>query len=278
MMQMDESEINEDQLALVLNECLSAILSENASLNDCLARYPYHAEQLKLLLVAASKINRHKTLEPTQAFRNQARHELMKYISSHEYKSVPVYRFALILASLVIGFLTTGTALAQGALPGDRLYEWKLASERAWRWTATDHVSVDIKLAERRSREVLAVSGDPERSLRAHQEYQNAEMVLISEIVPENKARITSVIQTQRESLEKSGITLTPVDEITPLQPEPVETSAGPSELRIPSQIPSSIPIVTVVATPDLMPTAMPAVPALTEPAVLPPVVSTPNK
>jgi len=234
MMQMDRPEVNEDQLALVLDECLELIQGENANLDDCLARYPGYAKQLKLLLVAASEIDRYRTLEPTRSFRNQARGELISYIRSHEPKPVLTYRFALILASLIVGFLTTGTALAQGALPGDRLYEWKLASERAWRWTAADPVSLDIALAERRSREVLAVSTHPERSLRARQEYQNAEQVLISEIVPENEDRITTALQVQRESLEKSGITLSPVNEIKPQKQEPVISPSGPSDLQMP--------------------------------------------
>ncbi len=234
MMHLDESEINEDQLALVLDECLTAIQSETASLDDCLARYPDYAQQLKLLLAAASTINHFRNLEPTQKFRNQARSELMSHIRTHGQKPVPAYRFALILASLVIGFLTTGTALAQGALPGDRLYEWKLASERAWRWAATDHVSVDINLAERRSREVLAVIEYPERSMRAHQEYQDAEMRLISEIVPENEDRINTVIQTHRKNLEQSGIKLPPVKDMTPHQSEPGINPPGPSNPQKP--------------------------------------------
>ncbi len=234
MMHMNESEINEDQLALVLDECLTAIQSENASLDDCLARYPDYAGQLKLLLAAATTINHFRNLEPSREFRNQTRSELMSHIKTHGQKPVPAYRFSFILASLVLGFLSAGTALAQGALPGDRLYEWKLASERAWRWSATDQVSVDINLAERRSGEVLAVIGDAERSMRAHQEYQDAEMRLISEIVPENEDRIKSVIQIQRKNLEQSGIKLPPVKDIKPHESEPGVNPPGLSNPHMP--------------------------------------------
>jgi hypothetical protein len=276
MMQTDGTKNNENELALVLDEYLTMILVENTSFDDCLTRYPEYAPQLKLLLAAAMQINRFRTMEPSHLYKNRARGELLDYIRSHAHKPVQAYRFALILASLVIGFLTTGTALAQGALPGDRLYDWKLASERAWRLTANDPVGVDIKLAERRSREVLAVTGDPERSLRAHQEYKNAEDVLISEIVPENEDRITSVIQTQRKSLEQSGINLPPFDEIMPAKPKPLDTPTGPTEKQLPLEIPTGILQVTVGPL-DPMSTEIPSLPALPEPANIPPAIPTTN-
>src|SRR6187551_3084174 len=67
------------------------------------------------------------------------------------------------ISVLVFALLMTNTVFAQEALPGETLYNWKLASENLWRAVTVDPLGTDLKLSDRRVNEYVAVSADQQR-------------------------------------------------------------------------------------------------------------------
>jgi hypothetical protein len=155
------------RLDQALEICLTRLQLEGASLEDCLRAYPELADQLRPLLVAAQKLDSLSSFIPTAEFKSRMRGTLLEQISKkprtrHAIRTTVVMRYAASFAVLALAFLTTGTALAQRALPGDVLYHWKLESESVWRSLQTDTVGADILLGERRLDELKAIQGIPE--------------------------------------------------------------------------------------------------------------------
>lgn len=229
---------------MVLDDCLELMVNGEADVEACLRRYPVYAARLQPMLVAAAAFQDAKKVEPSAAFKATARARLIEHMHSYPRIKVTPFKFALAMASLVIAFLATGTAFAQASLPGDNLYGWKLASERAWRGVASDPIGVDIGLAERRAEEVIAVSAEPKRSLRAQQEYQKALISLLSAIAPENESRIMPAVLSRQKSLEQAGLPIPALEDLLPVENDedekqpPVKNDPGEKK-----PIPESLPL-----------------------------------
>ena len=60
----------------------------------------------------------------------------------------PVFwRSTITLVTIILAFVVTGTVFAQGALPGETYYGWKLRSENAWRVVSLDRLGTDLTLS-----------------------------------------------------------------------------------------------------------------------------------
>lgn len=195
----------------ILEDCLNAIERGASTLDECVARYPQHAAQLKPLLRAASRFERGREVKPSPIFKANARAKLTLHMKAHPRRKrgfLPIWRMAVSLAALVMTFVITGTVYAQSALPGDRLYEWKRTSERAWRVVSNDLVGIDLTLADRRLNEYVAVSSDPVLGERALKGYQEALSTLESELNDNTESRIQPVLEAHQQSLKDSGLTI----------------------------------------------------------------------
>ena len=199
----------------ILEECLDAIGSRASTLDDCLARYPEHAARLRPLLQAASRLERGRELKPSPILKSRVRANLTREMKSkprRKRRIFPFWRIAVALAVFMLAFLATGTAYAQDALPGDVLYSWKLSSERAWRIVSVDHVGIDLRLADRRLKEYVAVSNDPVLGERALKGYRDVLGALQSEINGETEERIRPVLEAHQRSLKDSGLNVPELD------------------------------------------------------------------
>lgn len=252
---------------LILEDCLEKMESGASSLEECLLRYPDHASQLRPLLGSATRLQQTGRVKASPEFKQRARAQLVAHMQSHPQgsrPSSPFLRVAFSLAILVLAFLITGTALAQSALPGETLYNWKLASESAWRAVSPDPLGTDLALADRRVSELVALAGDPKRSAVARELYRETLDRLKSEGDTGAQVRILAVLKVHQSRLAQAGVSIPELDAYIRETLVPGTVPASPSQ-------PTSIPAVGTpalgTAVPELpvLDTAVPETPALPE-------------
>lgn len=238
-----------DNFDLILDNCLTEMSSGASSLDECLARHPEHAAQLKPLLQTALKIERGRAIQPSPAFKARARTELYAHMQAHPRRRVwgfsSAWRVAVSLAVLVAAFFITGTAFAQSALPGESLYPWKLSSERVWRAVAPDRVAVDLSLADRRIGELTIIAADPARKAEALNGYNEVLIRLKSERDAQSDERILPVLKAHQEKLSKAGVSVPDLDNILlPPSSNPILVPPTPAPQLLPAIVPSLLPAV----------------------------------
>ncbi len=140
----------------ILDDCL-AQLRAGSTVEDCLARYPEHADALQSLLTVAFQVHRLPAPAPDRAAMNAGRQRMIESVRAKTAQQrqvgllgVPWFRWtrpleslsfgsqltrAVIMVALVLLVITLSTgglvAAAQGSLPGDALYPLKRAAETA---------------------------------------------------------------------------------------------------------------------------------------------------
>lgn len=255
----------------ILDECLEQLASGASTLDECLARHPAHAASLRPLLLAAQGLTDLRDVRPSPAFKARARANLTLHMQAHPHRKAasPFFlRLAFSMAALVMAFLTTGTALAQNALPGDLLYNWKLTSEEIWRANASDSLAADLFLADRRVDEMLAVAGDADAYAIALNGYLEVLARFAVYTDAESQARILPVLTSQREIFVSAGISVPELEAViesdmdlgtpTPL-PDPLPVLPTPVPTGLPTLIPT--PISTLIPTIDVPTLPVPTLP-----------------
>jgi len=208
-----------NDLETILDICLNQIEKGQASVDECLARYPEHAAQLQPMLMAATKLARAREVVPSPSYRMRARSQLNVYMQQNPQRKrvSPVFwRLAISFATVMMLFIASGTAFAQQAVPGDTLYNWKLTSEHVWRLYSNDDLGVDIALSQRRVNEVLVVSGDETRLGWAIQNYEKLLVKFQNAQSEQDRARIRPVLLAQYEALLDAGVDLTALERYFP--------------------------------------------------------------
>ena len=182
-------------------------------------------------------------------------------LQASRFKTSPLtQRMAFTYAMLVAATLfVTGTAGAQGAMPGDALYIWKRGSEQAWLAVSPDPVGTEIILADRRLGEWIAVKKDPARSATALDDYFHAinDLNSVSDAAsnPQARARIAPVLASHKEQLSSSGLASLQVDNFLASAANPTPTAA-PTEVALGVVLPTATASPTRAApTPTAAPT-----------------------
>jgi hypothetical protein len=240
-----------------LQECLHDLEQGHSSLDECLLRYPKHAQQLEPILLTSAYLQRGREARPSAAFKARVRSNLVKQMYAHPRKparsNFMLMRLAVSLAAVLLTSLVAGTAYAQGVLPGNAFYPWKLTSENAWRAISPDPIATDIAIAERRADELIAVRNDPTLYSQALKAYLEVVDRLKSEVDTGNEAHVLALLDSQVEELNQSGIALPQTDQsVVPPSEEPTLTPISTSTL--PS---SPLP---VLETPQVDPTNLPRI------------------
>jgi hypothetical protein len=241
----------------ILEDCLEK-LSGGETAETCLAQYPQYAAELRPLLAAAETMETGAQVHPQPEFKARARERLSKHMQANPRQAAkpvmtPLFRLAFGMATLLLAFFITGTALAQSALPEDALYPWKLTSEQAWLNIAPDPLGVKLALAERRVDEALAVSGNPAAMEIALRGYDDLLADLASYTDLADRQRIEAALHIQNErlkQLEPSSILPYGEEEIVaPESPLPTPTLEIESTLSTPDILPLPAPTLEI---PDL--------------------------
>jgi hypothetical protein len=255
-----------------LEDCL-AQLAKGANLNECLARYPQYTAELGRLLAAAQQVQMGQTHRPAPGFKTRTRARVFAYARAHPRRQ-PFWwaglfsanlRVALSMAGIALALVTLGTGAAQAALPGDTLYNWKLASEQTWRAVTPDHLSIDLALSERRATELEQVAGQPQREGLARAQYQRSLNVLLTYTGAEARQAIRLELVNQQQSLEQAKLYVTALDQILLALETPPVTAT------------STLPISTTVAVTVRVTATMTATARVTEISTSTPRPNTPQ-
>ena len=193
----------------ILEECLTALSTDTATVDECLARYPQYAEQLKPLLGTIRYLKLGRSVKPSLAFKSYSRVHLTQHLHFNPRRSQwPQFfwRITTTFAVLMAALLVTGTVHAQTVLPGDNFYSWKRASEEVWRALSINSINADIALSERRLNEWVAVADDPKLSSEAMLDYFEELDRLKQRDSVELHNFIAPVIQTHHEILDDAGL------------------------------------------------------------------------
>ena len=196
-------------LAELLDVCLRDIQSGAGTIEDCLARYPQHADELRPLLEMAVWLEGVKTPEPSPAFQAQLRQRLMDLPEPTPAPRQPLafpvlagrrravsrgaVRWLAAAAAVMLLVLSLSTAaLASDALPDEPLYPVKRATEQvrlAVTFNAADRAQLHAMLAELRRREAEAMlargqAGQAENLLQEARQQQDRAVALGLPAIP----------------------------------------------------------------------------------------------
>ena len=200
----------------ILENCVDQIASGEYSLEECLSRHPKYAAQLEPILSTAVRLQRVREVMPPPFLRARIRAELTQNMESNprQKRGLPVFfwRMALNVAVLLFALVMTNTVFAQGALPGETLYDWKLASENLWRVVTVDPVGTDLKISTRRINEYVAVSDDEARRARVLVGYNELLVRFQQEEDEADRERILLALKSQQDSLRKVGLSIPELD------------------------------------------------------------------
>ena len=203
-----------NEFDVILEECVDLIASGESSLEECLSNYPEYAAQLEPILITQLCLQEEgREVVPPPALRARIRAELIKD-NSKEKSRFPVFfwRMALNVSTLVVALVMTNLLFAQEALPGETLYDWKLASESLWRAMAVDPLGTDLMLSERRINEYVAVSADEQRRTQVLLGYNKLLVRFKDKHDEADRTRILSVLKSQQDSLHKMGLSIPELD------------------------------------------------------------------
>lgn len=218
-----------------LDDCLARIAANLATAEECLAIYPEHADELRRLLAAARQLERGHAVRPGPNFKARNRTRLLVHMRETPRRARRSlffqggFRSAVGLAALALVLMAIGTGAAQAALPGDPLYGWKRASERAWRALAPDPLSADLTITRRRVDELKQVAGDAATEPIARQEYQDALAGLHQYEDPESRETIAASLTEQQGELTQAGLAVPELDQLITVMQSPAEPAPPPS-------------------------------------------------
>jgi len=168
----------------ILDECLETLLTKGATIEQCLQRFPKHADELKPLLETALAANKQvSAIQPSPDFRDRARYQFYSALQEMEHKKSRAFfswgwqpRWATVVAIVLVLFVAGGStaAAASGSMPDDPLYPVKLATEQvqlAFTFSSLGKAELYAKLAEKRVDEIafMASKNKPEQIERTAQ-------------------------------------------------------------------------------------------------------------
>lgn len=203
-----------NEFDVILDECVDLIASGETSLEECLRRYPEYAAQLEPILYTTVRLKEAREITPPPFLRVRIRTELNQRIKDSRPKhrvSVFFLRMTFGVAVFLITLTMANTVFAQNALPGEVLYDWKLASENLWRAVAVDPLEADLKLSDRRINEYKVVT-DEERRAQILLGYNKLLVRFQDEKDENDRARIQSVLKSQQDSLRTVGLSIPELD------------------------------------------------------------------
>ena len=210
----------------ILDECIAA-LQQGESLDDCLARYPAHAERLEPLLILADKVRNTPPALPRPWPQAAAWQRIRQRATDLRTEPQPVplsfdygawLRPVAITVALLLALFgaTGGTVLAaQNSLPDSPLYPVKLATEDVRLWFVFDDVhkaEILVDQSNERMDEILEMNRQdkpvPSNVLSALRSRNQRAADIVAKH-PDETALQTSLVQ-QAEAQETNLILLYP--------------------------------------------------------------------
>ncbi len=253
----------------IWEECWTRVAHGEATIEDCLERYPEYADELRRLFAAAIGLNQGRLVRPKAEYKARARAELLANIRSrsserfaanyHEPSHLRVIplgiRAGAALIVLVFLLVVSGTMLAQAALPGDALYGWKIGSEDVFRSIYPDAVTADLALTNRRADELTRVVGTPAAERAVQREYQKLLTDLPRHNSPSTAGKIREQLTAQKAQLQRAGVNLPAIDQtLGNLSAAPVITATATATATQVRKTPTVAASRTLTSTPRVTP------------------------
>jgi hypothetical protein len=286
----------------ILEECLERVLIKGETVEQCLAAYPEHAAELEPLLQTALVAKEASAIKPRPEFRGRASYQFQQAIREMEAKKSrsffsrqPQWATAIIVV-IVLLLAGGGTVAAAGnSLPGETLYQVKLATE-AVRLTLTPSAlgkaELYVKLADKRVAEIiemadkgeveqveqttqrlnthllamtsLAVSGKEELVEGGGASFEAAPPQVEVEEVPQVQVGEVpaTVVEKKPQVTAEEALPVTPGEapraQVEEVKPTPAPTPV-PTPVPVPEPAPAPEPVPTPVPTPAPAPAPVPA-------------------
>jgi hypothetical protein len=266
----------------VLQDCLLSLERGDSNIDECLRRHPNYAVQLAPILLTSMDLERGMLARPSPAFKARVRGRLIEEMRAHPRKSVRFHfvwmRVATSFAAMLLALLVAGTVYAQGVLPGNPFYGWKLVSENIWRVISPDPVATNLAIAERRADELLTIGNHPELRAQVLEEYLEVVNRLELEVNADDEARIRLVLEAQIDELNNSGIVVPALENQTlpgVEQPTVVPTETLPVIPELPQVNPTAIPQVNPTLPVPTIDSGIVPQPTQANSTILPKVIST---
>jgi hypothetical protein len=228
-----------DDIELILQDCLEKIQSGQATLDGVLAQYPGLADELRPPLESALWFRmRRATLDPRPGFVSASRRRLVEQIRQEQaVKAVPIYSRGVIAIGQFFSVITTqrrlafqialvfvlllglvagsaGTArAAQDSLPGDLFYGVKLSLEKAAVALArdeADRAELHIRFAQRRLEEIQALISvnrpeDIPEAVVLYEEHVNQAILNMIAVRDEDQARANALASSLHSTMETNA-------------------------------------------------------------------------
>lgn len=215
----------------ILEDCFIRLKRGDITVEECLAQYPEYAEELRPLFLAATYLERGRAVRPSSTFKARGRAQLLAHMKARPrnrlgrwWAAVSPFQFypafsraanmAIGLAAILFLSLTTGTVLAQDALPGETLYSWKIASEEFVQAVYPDSLAIDLIVSERRNQDLARVMSNPEARELALEEYQEVLKDLSTHTAPQAKEKITEALAKQKAALAQAEMVVPELDQL----------------------------------------------------------------
>ena len=153
------------KIEIIFNECLDSLLTGQATLEQCLQKYPAQAAELEPLLRTALAVNSAAAVQPDPQAKARGRYQLqLKMAQICKPRRAPVFgwqpRWAVAVVTVMLVLtLGGGTVLAaNGSMPGNPLYPVKIATENVRIKLAGSPVEKEAILATSANRRVAEIS------------------------------------------------------------------------------------------------------------------------
>jgi hypothetical protein len=153
----------------ILNECLERLL-RGESIEDCLSRYPEQAAELEPLLRTAQETHLAASIKPSAEFRQRAGYQFQAAIRDMETGKSRGFlswipRWATVVSIVVIVLIAVSGTVAASAnsLPGQPLYQVKLATESvrlAFTMSTLGKAELNAQFANERINEIVQIAGE----------------------------------------------------------------------------------------------------------------------
>ncbi len=252
----------------IWDECWTRVTRGELTIEECLARYPKYADELRRLFAVAAELDEGRLVRAKPEYKARARVELIAQIRLRprvqaaprspvrsQWRIIPLaIRVGVALVVLVLLLLVSGTMLAQAALPGDALYGWKIGSEDVFRSIYPDPVAADLALTNRRADELTQVVGTPAAERLAEQEYNRLLSDLPRHNKPSSDGKIREQLTAQKVRLQRAGVNVPAIDEALG------NLSAAPPLTATPTTTASAVqpaPTLSASATPSISPSTV---------------------
>jgi len=224
-----------------LDEWIDKLEGGDLSLDELLEEATEAGEEEQVLLKTAARVKGIRKLKPSSSYKESARQELTEFMRDHPRGQEQagqrtaffprLVRFAAAAAPVLLAVLVTGTALAQSARPGDRLYPWKRSSERAYRALHPDPTAAEMQIARRRFKEVLAADNPWEREVSLDG-YHHVLGQLLAGLQPGEKDTVLNALELQQEELQSANLEVPLLNQIIK------DLSEGREEDPVPTVLP----------------------------------------